>query len=324
MIRVTNLVKGYFSQYGKLPSLAYISTKLNISTKSASEAIQRLKSQKVIIKDPKGNYYVPKAEDFDPEILKDAKQKIDFTLIMIRIIMGLVGAGAAIMSIYYTTVFLCEFLPFGLALLSSSIMIVVSVLSIDIIIILREGKYPGYWLFIAGFCWFIVLTFSIFSTVIGQYNTRHVNNTKIEKVVSRDAVTWEVIEEQEQNIKDEITSLEETLEVARENYSKMLEREERNWYFFDARNKVKEQEEAITLKRNELKKLQADKMTFIEEGRNYEKIAKHDFYEWFGGVSGIGAEMTAFSISVLPAVFFDIIAPLALAVSMFLKRRKKE
>ena len=45
-----------------------------------------------------------------------------------------------------------------------------------------------------------------------------------------------------------------------------------------------------------------------------------DFYEWLGGVFGVPTEKVHFFISILPAFFFDVISPIAIALFLFLRR----
>ena len=96
---------------------------------------------------------------------------VDFILISVRILMAIIGIGAVILSIYYTYVWLAEFLNMFLALLLSTIMIAFSVMAFEVMVIFWQNKQRGV---IPLFCllWLVVLIFSMISTIAGQYNSR--------------------------------------------------------------------------------------------------------------------------------------------------------
>ena len=326
MTKAVNLIKYYYSKYSKLPSLKYISDHLNISAKTASEVVQRLRDQKVIVKNPQGEYYIPKPITYDEKAIKQPIKK-DFSLLVIRVIMGIIGVGASVMSLYYTLIFLSEFLPTFWAFLLSAIMVLFSVVCIDVIIILKQNKKQGVLISVFSTAWLVVFLFSMASTMIGQYNARQKNivvAVEESRAPETQAEAWEILQAQEKYLLEDIDTTEKSLNLHRENFNKMLETEKRDWYFFDARNRMQEAEKSLEKKRAELKATQTEKKDFLNSGKTFvaPENKNHDFYDWFGNEFGVSPGTVAFIVSIFPAMFIDIIAPLALAVSMFLRRKE--
>jgi ABC-type multidrug transport system fused ATPase/permease subunit len=316
MTKAVNLIKRYFIKYKLIPSYKYVSTQLNISVKTAKEIIERLREQKVIIKKPDGSEYIQNAEAHDKTA--PIKADKDITLKIIKILMAVIGGGASIMSVYYTATFLLEYLHPILAVMLSAIMVLFSVFCIDVMIIFyNNGNQRSLIALFAG-AWLVVFLFSMVSTVIGQYNARALNLSEGNTVA--ESMTWELIGEQEETLKKEIEEAEKSLASFRKSFNTLSEKEDRNWHFYDARNKLKDAEILLTKKTNELKALQQERKDFLNKGMA--TAPKHDFYQWFGKAFGFNPDKVSFMVSILPAIFIDVIAPLAIAVSMFLKRRE--
>ena len=54
------------------------------------------------------------------------------------------------------------------------------------------------------------------------------------------------------------------------------------------------------------------------------EIKRKSFYEWIGTILKVKAMYIEFWLSVFPAIFIDIVAPIAIALSMFLRKYSKE
>ena len=101
-------------------------------------------------------------------------------------------------------------------------------------------------------------------------------------------------------------------------YMKKLD--EKSWQYWTASENVKAENQKITdlnssiaLLRTEQDALSEQKKT-LKETTAKEEIKRDDFFTWTGGITGQKPENVEFFMAVLPAIFIDIVAPIALGV----------
>lgn len=322
-------IKNHIITYSKrnnkrIPTSANIARRFNISKQKALEIYRKFVDEGFL----KRNYAQYKKAEIN-------KPKKDIILLSIKIIMLFIGIGAVSLSIYYTGIWLCEFLPFVLAYLLSLIMVAFSVVAFEVIIILWNNKQHSI-VFLFSFLWFIVLLFSMTSTVAGQYNQR-IKNEKTEIIQNVGIINkknlYNIYEEEEKEILISIDRKEKELKPFMsilEGFESIedIDVNERSQYvYWENYEKIKRINNEIEKLRNDLKIIRENKKIFLENedeaGVIKETVIEYaSFYVWLSGIFGVEARFIEFWLSVFPAIFIDIIAPLSIAISMFLRRKE--
>ena len=326
--KTVELIGYYVSKYSMMPTVKYISTHLNISAQTATKLRDEALSSGIVKKSGVGKYYVAEPAKFKKESIPMLKTN-DYIITFLRISMLLVGLGAAGYSVYFTGIFLFEtFNNIWGAMFFSFILVVFSVGAFEAIIIFKSNKQYGL-IFIFSFVWLLATVFSMGSTVIGQYNARAENfNREIEatKTNTQEKLTFEILLEEEKTLILSIAERKQVYMDLQSLFGTLTKEEKKNWFYWDTYNKMIAEEKKISELSDNLDQIRKDKKEFLAAGKTIEETEQKEvnFYTWIESVLGWKADIVAFVLSIFPAVFIDIIAPLALAVSMFLRRKESE
>ena len=338
----------YYKRNNKRPTNTNIAKHFNIPVKEVGKICRELSKQGFLKKKQKKKkpvIEVVKKEEEEiiqpnealKKLMREDKEKSDVILIIIRIIMVVIGIGAVILSVYYTGIWLEEFLNFWLAYMLSAIMVAFSVIAFESLIILYQNKQRIV-MSVFVLLWLVVLVFSMTSTVAGQYNKRIENEVKevtASVETTHKKLTYEIYENEEQDILKSIERKEEELRPflnvlkGFENDEEIDENRRKQYLYWDTHNKVKKINESIEQLRKELKEVRLEKKVYLKKEADEVGAVedttnrKAPFYEWISGLFGVEANHIQFWLSVFPAVFIDLIAPLAIAISMFLRRKRK-
>jgi hypothetical protein len=272
---------------------------------------------------------------------KKQLSKYSAPIYIIQILMGAIGIGASIISIYYTTVWLLEFLPWAFALLLSAIMVGFAVSAFETVILFLSGQVTrskvAQWSITLGFIilWAAVTFFSIFSTVAGQYNKFVLNlKDQARQGIDTGKMNWESLQEQKRDLRSRLNEYKENSKTYTEisktmrGLDKRTENDktwaENQWSLnktnkeikavLDELNKIRE-EERILLKESK------DKGIILGVTKDTENIV--NFYGWLAKVLGIDKDKAQFFMSLLPACFVDLIGPVSIAISLFLRNKYK-
>jgi hypothetical protein len=259
---------------------------------------------------------------------------------IIQFLMAIIGIGAAVISVYYTTIWLLEFLPWAFALLLSSIMVGFSVSAFETVILFMSGQVTesrtAKATIAGGFIilWIIVSFFSIASTVAGQYN-RHVQNLREEAKagVSTGRQNWAILQEQKGELQKRLSEYREqvsTLNKIMAGMSDVESRTRNNQVWYETQFRLQKANEQMSKVALDLDKVRDEERVRLEESRKTGIVlsttsAKDipDFYAWLSNVTGAERDKAQFVMALFPAVFCDIMAPVALAVALFLRRKKR-
>lgn len=337
--------KRYWDNHKSIPKFKLIKKKFDLSIYKINKLMDVLSNTGFLIK-KYNHYYLNEKENGHKKkfSFKEIKEKVkekknDIVLIVLRILMVIIGIGAIILSIYYTSIWLFSFLPGGLAILLSSIMVAFSVAAFECIIIFKENK-QGVLIGIFSFIWLIVLCFSMVSTVAGQYNARmkaeiddfsknsdEIHSSSILKSYINDEEDIQKQMDQKNKRLDYLNGfiISFTIEMLKERENKRLQNQ--------AVEELHRIENELRILRNDLEEKRRIQRDYLERQKESgvnvvaaeaEEEVSASFYVWLAGIFGIDAVLIEFWLSVFPAVFIDIIAPLAVAVGMFLKRKEKE
>lgn len=310
-----------------------------------------LKEETVISPTPKEKYYqsiIKKLKVFNdivtqiklPVIKKNVSTNSNFST-SIKIIqrsMALIGMGAAIISIYYTIVWMKEFLPFPFAVILSSIIVGFSIMAFELIIVFISGKITVHWSrwFIAllfVILWFIVEAFSITSTIAGQYNQFAKNqlvNAEENQSTNISKIQWNNIQEHKQEITQRIKEQRERrIQIAGivKGISSVTNQEAHASTFSNAQWRIQQIDSAIEKLNIEMDSVRAEEKEIIKKGTDISKVTQNvsnipDFYSWLAKLFKISKDIVQFLCSLFPAVFVDIISPVGIAVALFLKNKE--
>jgi len=318
---IKGLILAYFKHYNKVPSYDWLCEKTGLNKTKLKKYIDMLEVQGFL----KRNYNRLTVSDDKPGEKKE--EKFTFTKnwisIVIRYIMLFVGIVASMMSVYYTYIWFLEFLKPFYAFCLSFAMVLFSVFIFETMLLLKKQKVKFYYLLI--FPWIIVLIFSMTSTVAGQYNKRM---TRVNKQ----------LQQQNINLKNnvEIKNLENQLQIVNKQLKQKteerevfinllkqfdtLEERKKDWKFYwNTYRQLETTNKIIENLNNKFLQLSIDLTKLKKENIVYEKQIKQDFYNWIGKMFKVDSNLFQFWLSVFPALFIDIISPIAFAIFLFLK-----
>lgn len=336
--QIYNFLKDYKLENGKLPTTKMVGAKFQISQNVVIRHYRFLEKENKL--NLNTSRYKPGEKFFSENGHKKHIKELvsSITIIVIRIVMGLISIGACILSTWFTANFLQDSLGPFFSYILSIIMIMFSVISFEAIIIFYKNN-QRILVILFSFLWIIVLIFSMFSTIATQYNERiKINNqakkNNTDKIINRTAYNLLLTEEIE--IRESLQLKKQELQPYLNILSSYESKEDRKtkddkWTYWNVTEKIKDlNTELQKLKvqldkkrdelRNELAKINDKKdKTGIVKGTEQETKS---FYIWMSEILQIETQYVQFWPSTFPAVFIDIIAPLALAICMFLKKKE--
>lgn len=322
--KVYNFCYGYYKQYEKFPKLIKITNATKLNNKQLKIILEFLISKKKI-KRRGTNYYFPNQKTTRKKKII-SKNKTNIKTFILFTFMGIISTIAIILSIYYTTLFFLSrtdnvFVSFPL----SFIMVGFSSTAFQIVILLKQNK--KYLLsFIVFILWFIVLIFSMASTVAGLYNQSR--EKQIASTIENNDNThlyYQELLNQENSLKVDI---DEKIKE-RKRYVNILQE-------FDTDEKIKANEKQINKYRNTVyyldrdikrlkikqNKIREEKKKLLSDNKNIKSIEKEDFFVWASMILKIKVFIIEFYLYVFPAIFIDIIAPLNFSVILFYKKKE--
>jgi|GEM_PF-3778500 len=260
---------------------------------------------------------------------------------IIQVLMGIIGLGAAVISVYYTTIWLIEFLPWGFALLLSSIMVGFSICAFETSILFLSGQMTKNRIskvsVVASMIllWIVVSFFSIMSTVAGQYN-KHIFNLRDSTEQSRSTgrMKWDILQEKKAEIKRRLADYRQQMSVFTNIIGGMNDVESRiknNGIWYESQYKLKQVNKKIVelnksmdvVRTEEKEFLNQSKKTGLLLGSESNKKTKN-FYSWLAGVIGIASDKIQFGMSLFPAIFVDLISPVGIAMALFLRNKYRK
>jgi hypothetical protein len=339
-------LRNYFNQYKRLPTIR------EAADRFSTQESRMLDIYRSLVRDGflKRNYTrykmpVPQSEQSSrekvpgivvtPSVQKEAVGDIFITagwmIVVLRLVMTLIVLGAVSLSIYYTAIWLMDFLPAFLAIVLSSVMVLFSCMAFEIVILLgrsRQKILASVFLVL----WAVVLIFSMVSTVAGQYNQRIHNEvvaTARGSEMTYKRTLYESYQAEEKNLQKQI---EDKMEQ-RTSYQKLLsqfdtleKQQEDRKIFNDLTWRIAVVDREVQRLNGQLSSVREKERSSLEgetqEGLIRETVSENQsFYVWIGTVFNVSPIHVEFWLSVFPAVFIDIIAPFALAFVLFVQKR---
>jgi len=151
-------------------------------------------------------------------------------------------------------------------------------------------------------------------------------NKKVEQEIKNIEIDNKIKELEKQ--KDFITSQIKEKEKEKEVYFNLLKqfdslekRKENNSYYWSVYNQFNSINKRIEDLNKEYLTLLKTISDLKSEISLYSSKRNKDFYKWIGEVLGVESQIFEFWFSLFPALFIDIISPIAFAVFMFLNKK---
>lgn len=274
-----------------------------------------------------------------PELRIEAQNKPIYTnqVKIIQAVMGVIGIGASIISIYYSYLWMKDFLPFVLSVLFAFIIVSFSIFAFETIIIFLSGEITDKkWIkigVVTGFLllWGIATFFSIASTVGGQVNKNlQKNEAKINSAGKNNQEQWKILKEQKADLKDSLNEYRKQAKTYNDilaGMNNMKTRYENKQGWNDVNYKLQEVQKNTQKILGDMDEVRNQEKKLLEESKGKINVAAEsnaedkDFYLWMAKVLNISADKIQFVLSLFFAIFIDLISPTALAISLFLRNK---
>lgn len=291
--------QAYLDKFRKVnqrdPSVKEIAKKFNLSERAAVQMVHGYnKSRKRETADRKGSA-VP----------------------ALRVALFIVSGLTFMLSVYFTELWFGDTLHWIISYSMSLSLVVFMILSPTIVLYIKGFvKAPIYLSFA------IALVFSMGSTVAGQYNKR---SQAVDIVDTNNRALYSILEAEEA---DKVRRIEEMKQEKAIHLStiQMLSTSEEarieNWQSIATeRNKIEQYNLRIQQEEALLEGVRGNLKIELENGNTGETEVRVDFYTWIANLRNWKRSNVEFWISVLPAVFIDIISALCLNLALFIREK---
>lgn len=343
--RTIYFIKRYYEVNKQFPKIRWLYDRLELKSYSKIKTVLGILEHSGYVRRNKSTYFVTQKlldHVIQENISTDNKigqpknnGTIAVQYVIIRIVMLIIGIGAVLLSCYFSIRWLLEYLHIFWAFILGFIMVLFSAFSPEALILFKLNRN---WLMmvIISITWITALSFSMISTVAVLYNQLMIEEKEeIEKKTENifKNLEWEMYNINEEEIVSLIKEKEEELKIVNnllKQFDNLDIREEKKDEWLSGLYTKRKAEEVIEKYRMELKEIREKKLQFAHENKEEAgsiqetTVQIESFYVWIAGIFNLESDKVQFWVSVFPAVFIDIIAPIALAIAMFLRRRKYE
>jgi len=306
-------MKAFYQDHGRVPSIDELYGIDSLIHTDVEQDVKHLLDNEIILK-IKDRFYFNHQKMNEEELQPSPTISKNWSITAVRIVMLVVSVGAIYMSIYYSYQWLIEFLtPFRAGVLAI-IMVLYLALSVQVSGILLQRKQ---WVYMGAvvLTGLVVFAFSVISTIAGQYNaTAAVEEEQVSfEILTIDTQIEDVRLRMEQKNR-EIAVLQNLLEEF-----DSLEVRTENWqYYITTRNDLQRLNEEFEILRGELnQRIEEQRNTVQESGAQAAQVGS--FYQFLSELTGGTVWVVRFLLSIAPALFIDIVGPIALAIVLFLK-----
>jgi hypothetical protein len=260
------------------------------------------------------------------------KPKIDsFTIL--RIFMGIIGICAGVMSAYYTQIWQHETLSIFWSWFLSLIMIGFSSTAFLTLIGILTKSLKGNWknigiAIIFTILWIICLIYSVQVTVAGryaQYQGIVSKNALVENASNSNKLKMENIKSSIESLKTDKANNQKQLDILLTQYDYVqLNIGVKGETFQSIQNKISKVQGTIADINNKLENKNIEYEKIIGSGVIISVDNKFGFYDWAAKIYKTDRSNIEWIMLLFPSLFLDIASPIALAVFMFLGRKKDE
>jgi len=285
------------------------------SDRKLDTVLKDLRKERLIYYNGNGIYSLIEKPKKPRKVRKSQKNTI--SIVLLRIIFGVLSIGASTVSIRNTSRYLLESYPFIWGMSISILMSLFMVSAASMMVYFNQKKHyikaSG-----LGILWAIVTFYSMMSTTIGAYNFQKdsfVKKTSIEKIDNTNDMLYNEYQKQAEGIQKLIDDKTITLtrlnkeiigyEAGTKQYNNTA------WAITVAEREIKAQQEKLS----EL----TDKRVAVVSKRETTEVVAKTFYEEMEGLFGVQAALIQFVLSLMASIFIDIIAPIGASLALFLK-----
>ncbi len=325
------VLKDYYKKYEQFPQFDYIEFHTGFERHEIISLLRELED-KGMVKRKYAKRTIPetklqtettlqeKTVQTVSTIMNKIPKKVNINILLFfKVIAVIVGSIASFLSVYFTYLWLKYTLNDVFSFLLSFSMILFSIIAFQAIILFKtRKKYFLVGLFFV--LWVIVLLFSMSSTVAGQYNK--LLQTKIEKQKNNiednnKILLYNEYEEKIKELKIDLESVRKEREKLQEflNECKMNSKE-----YKDLNYRIYLKNTRIDYLRGHIQKMKNKKIELLQNDVKLNVVKDVSFFDWVSSILNINTNIIQFWLSLFPAVFIDIVAPLSFALVMFLKK----
>lgn len=242
----------------------------------------------------------------------------------IRIVMGVAGVGAAIVSGYFNVARLALFMPAGLAAVLGVLMVAFSVVAFEIVIVFLRRRQRALAVLFSG-VWLIVWTFTFLATVAGFYgfySSVQERATVASAPLAAARVRLDAIRSQARDLDRQAQQKEREIADLQRLVSQTTEtlgaRTANGWVYDDAQARLLSRENQLTAIEDELQAVRDAEAKAVAATPVASEARRPEFYAWVGGMLGISPATLELVTSMFPSTFIDLMAAAGLAVALFL------
>jgi hypothetical protein len=245
-------------------------------------------------------------------------------IMLLRVLMGFIGIGAVAASAYYTAVWNLGSMPAWLGILLAGIIVGFTTIAFETAYLMwMRRMYAAAAAF--SIIWIVAATYSMGTTVSGQYDDwARAETARLERIAQLKQTTAEY--EAAVNDYNAKAKTRDNHQASRDAAQKVLDTVESMKDRANLRTNVGEAQAEVTKQDKQLLKDNADvagaeaKMNGLKALLPPAALVEPvpTTYEWAGAVLKMEPSIIQFIMSLIPAIFIEIIAPASLAVAMFL------
>jgi hypothetical protein len=243
---------------------------------------------------------------------------------LIRIVMGIAGIGATLLSVYFNVTRLESFMPLALAALFGGFMVLFEVVAfLAVMVFVARKSYIFAGIFIA--LWGVVVVFTLSATLSGFYTAYTATRTERIARGSSELIGRQALEGVRANIdsltirltdqRRQFTSLQDIVEDAS---SSVERRAEYGRVFYDAEMRILSVQREMDRLQGLLDAERGKERQILSETPTVAASSRQDFFEFLGGVLHIPPSRLEMLLALLPSFFVDVIASVGLSVALFL------
>jgi len=226
-----------------------------------------------------------------------------------------VGIGSAVMSLYHTRLFLMETKPVWVATMVALTFILFSATAFTaaryFFGTVGLTKLLGFAFLVAGTA---VIGFSIFSTITVSFN-QYTSATKIVAVeqdtVNTNRVLLELNRREQEELRDEITRLETEAEFWKD----------QSWRRYDT---IQASIDTARTRWDDLRSAETELVRETPKAVLEHTTERETVYTFVARLFKVSVDFVQFLVYVIPAVFFDVVAPFALSVVLLLEDNRRK
>lgn len=256
----------------------------------------------------------------------------DISMAIFSWVLFVIGLGAAVMSAYFTKIYLVESLSEFMAWFFSLLMVVFSVVVFGLIALMVSGRLiKSRWRFmlvaVFSLLWMLTAGYSILATVAGQYNRRAFNQQAsiIEEnriVVDKNLIQLEVdarndLLSRRDDLRRRLASLLSAADIS------MLDPDAMKESWTSIQSRIVATQDAIAAVDKSIEGTRSRERDLLSADTTSTVARQDNFFKWMAGLFSAQEGQIQFGMAVFPAVFLDIIAPVLLTLFVFMRRKNK-